>query len=230
MAEQGTTPGEQLVVRHIADRDGDWLVEVGEDNPRRWQSVVEEMTLSLSSVRGLFGRAFRKREPLEGGETSAVVDSLPSLTVDGVSKDTGCTGVAYGIDVSEGDPDHLIAQRVDEAIGIDLISRSPEAFYENGLRVPYASEVFVCTDGWYYGDAESVRLLFDIPEADLWGLYDNLRGGDAEKLDLTVSLRRWMPTETNTRQQDSERPVTPIVYGYGGHARLKEWTVVSRFL
>jgi hypothetical protein len=227
MAEHGTIARDQLILRHIAGSAGDWLVEIGVDNPRRWQSAVEEMTLSLTSVRAVISRSLGQRKPLECSDGGVEEKSAASFTLVGVSQSRGYEDAAYGIDVSEGDPDYLIAQRVDGDIGVDLISRSPEVLQGNGLLVPFASEVFVSTDGWYYGDAESVRLLFDIPEADLWELHDNLRGGQTGRLDLTVSLRRWIPTEANPGQQVSERRVTPIIYGYGGYARLTKWTVVS---
>ncbi|MEX0373757.1 hypothetical protein [Spiribacter pallidus] len=190
MAEQGTTPREQLVLRHRADSDGDWLVEVGKNNPRRWQSVVEDITLTLTSVRAFVERSFVSGDPIAGADTSVDADFGDALTLSGVSQQADDGTQVYGIDISEDDAEYLIAQRVDSNIGIDLIGRTPEAFQEDSPKSPYISEVFVSTDGWYYGDAESVQLLFDVPEADLRQLYDVFGDGKTERLELQISLKR----------------------------------------
>ena len=162
MAKHGTTPREELVLRHIADSDGDWLVEVGEDNPRRWQSVVEGRTLTLTTVRAFVERSFVSGDPIKGADASVNSEPAQALTLTGVSQQADDGAEVYGIDISEDDAEYLIAQRVDSNIGIDLIGRTPEAFQEDSPKSPYTSEVFVSTDGWYYGDAESVQLLFDV--------------------------------------------------------------------
>ena len=228
MGEQGTTTREQLVLRHIADSDGDWLVEVGEDNPRRWQSVVEDITLTLTSVRALVERSFVSGDPIEGADASVDTEPAQALTLTGVSQQADDGPQVYGIDISEADAEHLIAQRVDSNIGINLIGRAPEAFQEDSPKSPYTSEVFVSTDGWYYGDAVCIQLLFDIPETDLRRLYDDLRGGDLEALALVVDLQRWNLADVTVGPVTPDQEISPIIYGYGTNARLKEWTAVNR--
>lgn len=226
MANQNSTPREQLVLRHIADDDEDWLVEVGEDNPRRWQSVVEDITLTLTSVRAFVERSFVSGDPIGGADTSVDADFGDALTLSGVSQQADDGTQVYGIDISEDDAEHIIAQRVDSNIGIDLIGRTPEAFQEDSPKSPYTSEVFVSTDGWYYGDAESVQLLFDVPEADLRELYDTLGDGRMERLELQISLKRWVPSWMAAGRPIADRQKEPAIYGYGGHAQLKDWRAV----
>ena len=230
MIEQRTTPREQLILRHISNSDGDYLIDAAGDNPRRWHSVVEDKVLTLTSVKAFVGRSFSQREMLVDADAGVSRDSPYSLTLTGVAQQDLNGAEMYGIDVSEGDAGQLIAQRVDENIGIDLISRPPQAFDEGGLQIPYTSEVFVSTDGWYYGDAESVQLLFDIPETDLQELYDALAGADAQSLDLSVSLQMWVPFWTNIQGAHAGRPEAPVICGYGGHARLTDWTATTRLI
>jgi len=229
MAEQGTATREQLVLRHIADSDGDWLVEVGEDNPRRWQSVAEDRTLTLTSVTAFVGRSFVSGDPIKGADASGDAEPAHALTLTGVSQQADDGAEVYGIDISEADAEHLIAQRVDSNIGIALIGRPPEAFQEDSPKSPYTSEVFVSTDGWYYGDAESVQLLFDIPARDLQELYKAVSGGHLEQLRLTVSVLRWVYVDLAVPNKEVTPARCPVLYGYIGDARLLGWESQSRF-
>ena len=225
---QRTAHREQLILRHSLDSDGDWLIEAGGNSHRRWYSSVEQRTLTLGSVKAFLGQTPPPREMLGGADTGVSECSPYPLTLSGVSQQDRGGVAVYGIDVSQADPDKLIAKRIDESIGVDLISRAPEAFDVAGLKIPYGSEVFVSTDGWPYGDAESVQLLFDVPEADLRELFGVLAGGSVASLDLRVSLQIWLPSQEKTGVSDVNILNVPVIYGYGGHARLTDWTVTAR--
>ena len=130
MVEEQKTPREQIVVQHVPDQDGDWLVEVGVKTPRVWQSTVEQMTLSLYSVTAFVGRSLDGSTCCGHGQNGVDEDGSLSLSLTGVSTRSEAEPVAYGIDVSEDDAECLIAQRVDRDIGVDLISRSDGAFQQ----------------------------------------------------------------------------------------------------
>ena len=228
MHEKSRTPREQVILRHLSVDDEDRLVEVGVDKPRCWRPAVEEVTLSLSAVAAFIGSWPQMVNRFRDDVTRTVADSLPSLTLSGVAEKNGQNDSVYGIDISEGDSDQIVATRVEGSIGVDLISRTLQACHQNPLVVPYASEVFVSTDGWYYGDAECIQLLFDIPETDLRRLYDDLRGGDLEALALVVDLQRWNLADVTVGPVTPDQEISPIIYGYGTNARLKEWTAVNR--
>ena len=228
MHEKSRAPREQVILRHLSVDDEDRLVEVGVDKPRCWRPAVEEVTLSLSAVAAFIGSRPQAVNRLRGDANCTTADSFPSLTLSGVADNREQKDPVYGIDISEGDSDQIVATRVEGSIGVDLISRTLHACHQNPVVVPYASEVFVSTDGWYYGDAECIQLLFDIPEPDLRRLYDDLRGGDLEALALVVDLQRWNLADVTTRPAAPDQEVSPIIYGYGTNARLKEWTAVNR--
>ena len=228
MADDNGTPREQLVLKHISNKDGDLLVEVGKDNPRHWHSVVEEKTLTLTSVKAFVERSFSEDGCID--EDGGILDeeSTPSITLTGVHQQLDCGHKVYAIDISEDDVGSLIAQRVDNNIGIDLTGRRPEQFYVGSLKTPYTSEVFVSTDGWYYGDAECIQLLFDVPEGAVRELRDILLSEDVKRLDLQVSLKRWVPVRTAMEGDADEGHRASIIYGYGGYARLMDWTANTR--
>ena len=213
---------EQLILRHVSDADGDWLVEVGQEGARRWQPVVEENTLTLTSITALSGNHF-------GSDTScADIEPTRSFSLSGITQAADTANKVYGIDISESDPEYLIAQRVDNNIGIDLISRAPQEFYEGGLKAPYASEIFVSTDGWYYGDTESIQLLFDVPDVAITELFEAVQKASLEKLMITVKCSRWIPRHGLDAAGRSADQTPSVIYGYRGTAHIRGWEVLTR--